>query len=130
MQITLKGEGVTRSPQVPVPNLPLWVGARKGDRFTHPSQYEAMTIESITATAGPIFWLWAEGRQYPLAECQPEGLWGELVEQFIEDLTTARDWPAVEAIALGLSAGQKREIWAAMTEAQMELIQRLKDGSN
>jgi hypothetical protein len=115
----------------PLGKISHWTTPSKGDRFTHiPIDGGVLVCDRITQKGDGTISLWCQGQKYPLAECEPVGIWKALLEQFVEDLAHATDWDEVIGITAGLDLGQKAAIWMACTKDQRERMRRMKDAQS
>jgi len=108
----------------------MWDSPSPGDRFTHPSTPEMQIADRATRSQSTgVRYLWCQGTAFPLAECEPRGVWKALAEAFVQDLERCTIYHQVTALLDGLEPEHRQTIWDITPPGLRASIHRLKTES-
>jgi hypothetical protein len=110
----------------------LFTNPKRGDQFAHRSIDNPIgTVDRITRTGDGVIWLWSRGNStaYPLAECEPVGIWQALALAFVADLADCLTYAQVTALLDGLEPEHRQAIWDVTPADLRANIHRLKTAS-
>jgi hypothetical protein len=106
----------------------MWITPMPGDRFRHASTPEILIADRATRSkAHSTRYLWCQGNPYPLAECEPYGIWQTLAGEFVADLEGCTTYPQIAWLLDGLADDHKKTIWDACPIRLRAKIHQLKN---
>jgi hypothetical protein len=108
----------------------MWDSPSPGDRFRHDSTTEIQVADRATRSKSTgVRYIWCRGNSYPLAECEPIGVWKALADAFVQDLEDCASYSQVTALLDGLAPEHRQIIWDITPPELRASIHRLKTES-